>query len=181
MGTEVTPERKNIYIEDVQYRASVSEAVGQKMAGAINFINVGQHVERQWNLNGLYSYLGTPQTGVDGAFVIWYNMEIVGISMYNLVAGSGGTTQLDILKHTTSGGAGSSIFSTKPTLSYLSGNNSVLFYDFLNATAIHAPTGCTQPVLTSTSLTKGDMLTMNLTSAQVSGQSCGITLHMRPR
>lgn len=181
MGTEITPERKNIYIEDVQYRASISEAVGQKLGAGVNFINVAQHQEKLWALNGPYSILGTPQTGVDGAFVPRYNMEIIAIAVYNLVAGASGITEFDIIKHTASGGSGTSIFTTKPSLSYSSGNNSFLVYDFINSVAQENPTGCTQPVVTSVNIDAWDMLTCNLTSAQASGQSAGILLMMRPR
>jgi hypothetical protein len=179
MGTEVTPARSNIYVEDVQYKSSISEAVGTKIAGAINMVNHNQYDEKIWMLNGLYS--SEAAGGLDGAYICARDMEIIGVAMYNLVAGSSGTLELNIIRHTSSGVSGSSIFSTTPKLTTASGNNAFLFYDFSNSIAVENPSGATQPVLVSVNLDKGDMLTMNKVQGQVNGESCGIMIQMRPR
>lgn len=178
---DLSSERLNIQAEEVVYKNSVSESMLTRVGKAINFVNTKQYDSKAWFLNGGYDFASLPQTGVDGAYICWTDMEIVGVAMYNLVAGSAGTLELDIKKHTSSGGAGSTIFSTTPKLVYSSGNNSFLFYDFLNATAVESPAGCTQPVLVSTSLSQGDMLTCDFIQKQTAGESAGLIILMRPR
>lgn len=177
---DVTPYRSNIQAEDVQFRASVSEAVGSKIAGSVNMINTYQYDAKGWFVNGPYYILGA-QTGIDGAYVCMSNLEIYGLEMYNLVGGSSGTLQFDIIRHTSSGTVGSTIFSTKPALSTASGNNAYLAKRFSDSTVLQNPTGATQPVLISANLNAGDMLTCDMTSVQTGGQNAGIVLHLRPR
>lgn len=173
--------RTNIDENDVIYKRAVSEGLFTKVGQSINKINNDQYDSKPWFLCGGYDFASLPQTGVDGAYICARDMEIIGVSMFNLVAGSAGTLELDIKKHTASGGAGSTIFSTTPKLVYSSGNNSYLYYNFSTSTAVISAAGCTQPVLISTSLDEGDMLTCDFIQKQTAGETAGITIYLRPR
>lgn len=179
MGT-ITPERQDIFEEEVSYRAAISEATNFKLGASINFINRFQTDSKVWEVNGPYSSaLNT--TGVDGVYDCQQNMEIYGIFMYNLIPGTSGNTEFNIRKHTASNQAGSTIFATRPRLSYLSGINSGLSKRFYDNVILQNPSGSIQPILVSTSLNAGDFLTCDLTASQFGGQNAGIRIHLRPR
>lgn len=178
---DVVPLKKNIKTEDVQFRSSISESVGNKIGASLNFVNTYQYDAKAFFLNGPYSVRGSSQTGVDGAYICASNMEIYAITMFNLVAGSAGSITLDVKRRTTSGGSGTSIFSTKPSISYTAGNNAFVGYRFSDSTTLEHPTGTTLPVLTSVNLDAGDMLTCDVTAVQTNGQNAGLVVHMRPR
>lgn len=183
---DITPQRIILQEEETQYRGSVSEATLNRFGAAANFVNLRQYDSRGFFLNGPYSAVSGAQTGVDGAWGILFNVEIIGVMMFNLVAGSSGTTTLDIRHFTASNtpSGGSSIFSTKPSITTAAGNNAFVFRDFLNGSTLENPTGTTVPVLTGGStynLSAGDMLTMNVDAKQTGGQNCGVLIYYRPR
>lgn len=172
---DVVPLKKNLQIEELKTGAAASESTMQRVASSVNFWNEYYEGSRGWFLNGRYDIITLPQIGVDGAFFAWTNMEIWMVGCYNLVAGSSGSTQFDILKN------GSTIFSTKPAIPSSAGNNAKLVRNVITNTTVAASAGVTMPVLISTQLNAGDMLTCNLTGAQVAGESAGIVLGIRPR
>lgn len=175
---EITASKNNIQIEEVSYKSSISEATGFKLGAAINFINNRQYDTKQFNLNGTYSY---PGVGLDGAYGVLWDCEIVGCMMFNLVAGTSGTTTLDLKRYTASDTGGTSIFGTKPAISYTAGNNAFVFQRFIDGTTLENPTGTTLPVLNSTQLNAGDMLVLELTAYQAGAKNCGLMLFTRPR
>jgi len=177
---DITPRRINIQEEETAYRAAVSEATLSRVGASTNFINMKQYDSRGFFLNGPYSIIGA-QTGVDGAWGILFDIEIIGVMMFNLVAGSSGTTTLDIRRFTASNTGNTSIFTVKPSLTNASGNNAFVFRDFLNSITLESPTGATVPTLAVTNLNAGDMLTMNKDASQVGGENCGILIYYRPR
>lgn len=184
--TDIAPQRINIQQEETRYKASNSEALLSRVGSAINLINLRQYDSRGFFLNGPYSIIGAQQ-GVDGAWGILFDVELIAVHMFNLVAGSSGNTTLDVRRFTASNtpAGGASIFSTKPTLSSAAGNNAYLFKDMLNGVDVQAPTGATMPVFDNGGgpflLNRGDMLTINKDSSQVGGQNCGLVLYYRPR
>lgn len=179
---DLSEERINIQTEETRFRAAVSEAVAQRIGKAINFINKRQYQAKTFQINGMYGGASVPNLGIDGAWAMFNNSEIVGLLMYNLTAGASGTTTLDLKKITSSGGAATSIFSTKPSLEYTSGDSAFLLYDFLNSTALENPTGATLPILNSVNLDAGDLLRVDLIAAQAaSAANCGLVLYYRPR
>jgi hypothetical protein len=182
---DVSPSRKNVQIEEVRYKSSVSEATGFKLGGAINFINDRQYDTKRFDLNGPYSInvIEGLKLGVDGAQPVLHNCEIVGVCMFNIVAGSSGTTELDIRKYTASNtpSGGTSIFFTRPAISYTAGNYAYVFYRFQDSTTLENPAGTTLPALTSPNLDAGDLLVVDIVQAQEGAQNCGLVLFTRPR
>lgn len=181
---DIAPSRIILQEEEVQYRGSVSEATLFRFGAAANFVNLRQYDSRGFFLNGPYDAVGGAQTGVDGSWGVLFNVEIIAVMMFNLVAGSSGTTTLDIRRFTASNTGNTSIFSTKPSIASSAGNNAFVFRDYLNETTLENPAGTTLPVLTGGStfnLNAGDMLTMNIDAKQVGGQNCGVLLYYRPR
>ena len=174
----VAPDRALIQEEDVQYRASVSEAVGFKIGAMVNHIATKQYDEKTFPLNGRYDLAGTfPAVGVDGLSFVQFDAEIIGVWVYNQVAGSSGTTELDVQIATSPGGSFSSIFSTTPKITSAAPSNS--YAD--SAGVVTPPTGVTAPVLSVTQLNAGTAIRVNLVSAMAFAESCGIVIHYRPR
>ncbi len=172
--------------EEATYNAANSEALLSRVGATANFIAKRQYDSRGFFLNGPYSILGA-QTGVDGAWPILFDVELMAVAMFNLVAGASGSTTLDVRRFTASNtpAGGSSIFTTKPSLPYSTGNNAYLFKDFVNNADIQAPSGAVMPVFDNGGgpflLDRGDMLTINKDASQVGGQNCGLILYYRPR
>lgn len=188
---DVPPLRSNIPIPGVQFRAAVSEYLAQSLAGTMNFINYFQHSEKQFFLNGPYSLAPTvPQIGVDGLAVFEFNAQIIDVWMFNLVAGTSGSTSLDLQIATASGGSFTSIFTTLPAISWQAGNNTwvgtpnpALIGSAYTPPTYTPPLNTTQPVLNS-ALTNlipaGTAIQCNLQSVQAGGENTGILVHYRP-
>lgn len=180
---KINPQRIDIYQEDVRFKASVSEFVGTKIGGAINFINERQIYDKQFFINGPYTLLGFPQLAIDGGIGFLFDAEIVGILFFNIVKGTSGTTQFDIRRFTgpNTPSGGSSIFSVKPALSHTQPNNAYAIKNFLTNTDIVTGPWATMPVLSITQLNAGDFLVFDLLSGQSGAENCGIVLYVRAR
>ena len=180
---DIAPARIQIQQEETAYRAAVSEATLSRVGAGINFVNTRQYDSRGFFLNGPYSTIGGAQTGVDGAWALLFDVELVGVLMFNLVSGSSGTTTLDIRRFTASNtpSSGSSIFSTKPAINSTSPNNAYVFRDVLNSETLESATGATVPVVSTVNLNRGDLLTLNLDASMSGAENCGVVLYYRPR
>ena len=176
----VTPARKNIEINDVAFRSSISEAVGNKISAFINFINSFQYDKHSWNLNGPYS-LGVGSTGTDGVFTFLFNVEVVGFSYYAGVIGNSGTTTVDV--HWISGGDTDegTIFTTKPSVTTTASDDTITTRDVLNSATLSNPTGHTLAVLNKTDFDAGDTLRLDLDDAMTGANNFQFTIFFRPR
>lgn len=106
-----------------------------------------------FRVNGPYSHSGA----VDGVVKTTTNfpIEITGIRILIDTAGTSGTTEIDV-KVKSGGGSFTSVLTTKPSLSYTSGN------DALSSNGVVNPTYST--------LSAGDILRLDLTSVQTDGR-----------
>lgn len=179
---DILEERINIQSEETSYRAAVSEAMLTRVGASLNFINKRQYDTKAFFLNGKYYQMGTPQHAVDGAYMFLFDAEIVGCMMFNITAGSSGTTTLDIKRYTASNTGGSSIFTTPPSISFSAGNYAFVGRRLIPTdTILENPSGTTAPVIGTVNVDAGDMITLSLTSAQSGAENCGIVLFFRPR
>ena len=176
---QISDARANIQEQDVQFRSSVSEAVGNKLGGSINFINNRQNDKHSWNLNGPYS-LGTGSIGVDGVFPCLFDMAITGFAYYNNETGGVGTTTIDIHRLDPFGTDSGSIFSTLPSVDTTAANNTTTIYDVLNSNTIANPTGHTLAVLNQTAFAAGHVLRLDLDSAMNSANNFQFVIYFRP-
>lgn len=173
---DVAVSRRNIKEEEVRYRAAVSESTGFKIAGAINFINTYQYNTKDFFLNGEYGIATVPATALDGLYVFPFNVEIFDAAMFNLVAGSGGTTELDVKIATAPGGAFASIFSTTPKIAATAGAAAWVKTG-------GSGTGLTAPVISGGVLqvAAGSAIRLDLIQKQTgSPKNCGINIFFRP-
>lgn len=178
--TQIVPARADIEIEEVSYRASVSEFTFNKIGGSVNFINNRQYDTHRFQLNGSYP-LGAGSTGTDGAYIFLFNCELVGLSIYHGQQGLSGTTYVDL--HWLSGGNTDegSIFTTRPTIDSSAVDFSYSLYDVLNSSDIILPTGITSPVFNKVNFNQGDAIRFDLDSAMVGARDLSVTIHFRPR
>lgn len=168
----ITDARKLIDQNDVKYRSSVSESAWTKIGGMINFIANRNHQEKQFFLNGPY-LVGTK---LDGLTVFNFDATIINVYAFNIVAGLSGVTEFDIKIKPQTSGSFTSIFATRPVISYLTGGP--VWVGVGDSIA-----NTTAPVLTSSPLNvnRGDALVLDLLQAQVRAQNCGVLVHYRPR
>lgn len=175
MGTPIADAKGVLYEEEVGYKRSVSESTFLKMGGAINFMNNRLHQTIKFQLNGVYNQIGTPLYYIDGMVIFPYDVEIFNAYMYNMIAGSSGTTELDLRLVTAPRNATTSIFSTTPKITSAAGN---VAYVGVGDTV----SGCTAPIITTANINEGQGLVFHLLQAQSgSPRSCGIILNFRPR
>ncbi len=180
--SDITPARVNIQQEAVQYRTAISEALFSTVGGSINFINNSQYDTKPFFINGPYNITGVNETFVDGLYIVptGINIQIFDVAMFNITAGSGGITELDIKYATSSGtavGSYTSIFSTTPQIS--SGAAHPAYVQTGSAvTSTRAPILTTTPLL----LSAGDAFRVDFIQKQTgSPQNCGIVIYYQPR
>jgi len=163
--------------EETKFRYAGSESIMQKMGKSINFINTYQFDTWMFPLNGPYDIVSDPQLSAAGLYIVptGISLEIFDVAMWNVVAGTSGTTELDVLYTLTSGGSFTSIFTTTPKIAFGAGDNAYVQTG-------GSGTGLTAPVLTSTPLTipSGAALRLDKLSSQVGGENAGLTLFFRP-
>ena len=166
--------RKYVQTEESRFRSAVSESLAQKLGSSINFINTYQKYDKIFIANGKYNTLSIPFNAIDGIFVLPDDAEITNAQMFIRQAGSGGSTELDIKYATSPGGTWTSIFSTKPAISYAAGDFSWVYNgsSFANTTA---------PILSVTQLQAGWALRCDILTAQSGdARGTGVVLYMRP-
>lgn len=176
--------RSNFDEREVDYRSGLSESFFTKMAQQHVFLNQKHYIIWQFNINGPY-YRNDPVLGVEGIFVVPFNAEIFDASITNSVAGSGGTTELDVKRATSSGGAFTSIFSTTPKITSSASN-----YAFAKIGS--SVSGVTAPVLNTATtsdidgklvyeINEGDGLRFDQLESMTTAQNASLTLYLRSR
>lgn len=176
---EISEFKENIQQEEVQYKASVSEATNTKIGGAINFINGRQYDTHSFNLNGAY-ILGTGSTGLDGKFIVLRNMELVAISFSNKQAGASGTTTVDIHWFNGSGSDQGTIFSTRPAIDSTAPADAYGIKGLASGYSDSGGTGITLPVLSKTTFNAGDALDFQLDTSMQGARDFNLNIHFRP-
>jgi hypothetical protein len=176
MGTEIAPERKQLFAEELDYKSAVSERSLFKVGAGINFINT-----RQNNVFD-FKFLGPMRTllgGEDGGRGFIFNSSIVGVSGILRLPGSSGNTVVDI--HLIRAGADlGTILSTKLTIPF-STSGIVHFYKNLIDASSYVPSGLTLPVFSVTDFNAGDVLRMDLDTTAIGAFDLTYNLHYRPR
>lgn len=120
--TQVAPVLTILQQEELRFRAAVSEATGQRIGAAVNFIQQNVYQVKQFFVNGNYNLLTLPFTGIDGLEFFFNNATLVDAALVVKTAGSSGNTSFDLKYATTPGGSFTSIFSTPPSINYQAGN-----------------------------------------------------------
>lgn len=186
---DVSPIRTLVQFPGVQFNAAVSENMLQEIAEAQNFLSYFQYSEKRFVLDGPYSIVSDPQNAVDGLIIFEFQAQILDVWMWNMTAGSSGTTELDLKLATSVGGSFSSIFTTTPKISYLAGNNiwvgnpvSAIVGTQFTYPSYTPPANTTQPVLNraiTDVIPAFSALRLDKIQSQVGGQDCGIVVHYR--
>lgn len=179
--TDISPLKKKLQLEELLAAAAVSSGTGQRLGASINFILDFETIHRTWQVNGIYGRSTGAQSAIDGSIPIEFNMEICGFYMANEIAGSSGTTEIDIRRQVASGSAGTSIFSVRPQITSAAGDKAKLQANYTPNETLHNPTGTTMPTFSSFNLDKGDALFLDFVTRQQDAQSLTVTLIMRPR
>ena len=179
--TAISPERKIIQIEETAFAAAVSSSVATRIGATNNFLLEKEKGHRTWQINGKYGTSTGPDSSIDGSIPIEEDMEIVGFYMASSVAGVSGITEIDIRRRVASGTTGTSIFTTRPSISFSAGNNSKLQTKYNPNVVDHNPTGTILPVFNSFDLDEGDDLFLDFVSRQSLAEGLTVTIILRPR
>lgn len=158
--------------EEVRYKSAVSESTFFKMGGAINWINNRIHHDVRFTANGFYP---ASYTGLDGLVVFEFDIEIFGVSIYNLVAGSSGQVEFDV-KRIATGFPETSIFSVRPFIKAAAGNNKWTHPDIIDMSG-----NTNNGTLSITQLNAGQALRCDIVSGQTNGKNAGLIIFYRAR
>lgn len=175
MGTLITPERKDIVSEELDFKSGIAERTWFKIGSAINFINAKTNKAFDFKFLGPFAPLTFPE---DGAKPEIFNFEIVGFSGMLFDRGSSGTTELDIRQFRAGVDIGS-ILSQNIVITSGAGI-SQFFTEFLTPNSDFTA-GVTLPVASVTILNAGDSLAPKLISNSLGAQNLTVNIHYRPR
>jgi len=190
--SDLTPKRRNTQLEGCRFQSAVSENLAQTIAADNNFINYFQMMDKRFNFNGGYGSVALPITAADGLDVFEFNSQIIDVWLFVRVAGSSGTTGIDIEVADTPAGPWTSIFTTTPKITSTAGSyvwvgavNPSLVGPAYNPSPSYAPpVGTTQGVLNSSItnlITAWSAIRCNLSTAQGgSPDGCGVLIRYRP-
>lgn len=186
---DLTPARRNVQLEEVQYKAAVSEATFQKLGASVNFINYYQYKHFEFGFIKAISNSGsptyntfTPPLVISDNEEFPTNAQIVAITLQHNTSGSGGTSELDIEWSTQNSGTWASIFSTTPKATSAAPADSQWDLVYNDATATFAsvsttPAGCTVPVFSKTTFAAGNRLRCRAVTNQT-GTPNGFTMRI---
>jgi hypothetical protein len=161
------PESRNlIQVEEVKYKASVSEATFQRMGASINFI-INRIYDRLFFEWSQVPRVTTYGTGINGLRYIYRESTISWYVMSIVTAGSSGSNALNFDVYNESNVLLGDLFSTPPSIASGAGNRAVVGRDVDNSTDILSGPNKTVGVLNYTTLNAGWSIVPKLTSAQV--------------
>ena len=167
---DVTPNRRNVQQEEVQYKAAVSEATFSKLGASVNFINYYQYKHFEFGFIKAIANAGnptyntfTPPLVISDVEPFPTNSQIVAITLQHNTSGSSGTSELDIEWSTQNSNTWASIFSTTPKAASTAPTDAQWDSVYNDVTATFGsvattPTGCTVPVFSKTTFNAGDRL-----------------------
>ena len=186
--SDQAPTKLNMQIEGERFRSGVSESLIQGLGGNVNFQNYFQTIEKDYKLNGAYGFQALPLT-VDGLDVIEFNSQIIDVWLYNLTPGSSSFVEFDCEVITTPGGAGTSIFTTKPQIAFnavadcwVGVVNPSLVGPLYVPPTYTPPAHTVRPVLDLSvvnSIPAWSALKVSMTSAQQGARDCGLLVRYR--
>lgn len=114
-------------------------------------------------------------TGVDDVLYFPYNAVLTVAIAYSKQVGTSGTTEIDVLLATAPNAAFTTIFSTTPKFTSAAAAN-----NYVDSAGIVTPlSGVTAPVFSTTAITAGSVLRMDLLQTMVAGKDCGVTIFWR--
>lgn len=174
----ITPSRNDLFQEETDFKSGASESMFTRFGATNNFINRYQHTSKEFFLNGGYRANGSLSKGIDGLHIFQTNSEIVGVTLFSLVSGTGFTT-LDVHWLNAPSSDQGSIFSTKPTFDGSSLDDSYMVKDLIDGNDIN-PIGTTLPVLSKTQFLKGEAIRVDLDLGMTGAKSCGMIINFRP-
>ena len=169
-------ERKDIQIEETRFKAALAQALFSRLGSAINFINNRHFYQKDWELNGVYNSMPTPQLGVDNIFSYPKNFTLEDVQIFTgSVNGSSGTTEFDIKWRPENTGSWVSIFTTTPKFTSAAAA-------FTSVRKGQTVSGFTAPVLNKTTFDAWDQLRLDVIQTVAgSPEGAQVKIWFRPR
>ena len=169
--------------ESVDFQSAVSEAVLTTIGQLVNFNSQFQHNRRNFLVNGQVS-LASTLTGVDGAFFLFKNVQIVGYAMSLGDTGTVGSTVIDVHLIDTDGVHQGSIFDTQPKVDNSAADDSAYITEFFaedgTENVLAAPANHTPGVFANRSFSAGETLRFDVDTGATSSSDLTFTLIYRP-
>jgi len=148
-----------IYVTDLGLLGSVQYSTGSA------WVTVGASTGSiSFKANGKY----VAGSSIDIFSPLPFAVNITSVWICNGTAGTAGTTEFDLKRATTSGGAFTSIFSTTGKITSAAASN--VWTD--SGVVVSAQTGVTKPVLSTISITAGSALRLDLITTMTGARDC---------
>jgi hypothetical protein len=177
---DITPKRDNIVEQEVDFKSGIAERTWFKIGAALNFVNKRQHQIHSFNYNGL-SRLFVDTVGADGVFPCLFDMEIVGLSVFQRRGGTSSSTIIDMEWYDAPGSNQGTIYTTKPSVTSAGGDFNYLVYNALTDTSEEIGTGFTAPLFSKTQFDKGNVINCIIDQAMPDAEDLMVMIHHRPR
>jgi hypothetical protein len=177
---DIPASRNIIQVEEVQYKASVSEATFTRIGASINFIidRIYDHIYFEWS--GFYRTHSNIE-GMGGMRYIEKDLDISSYVLSNHIGGSSGTSSVNFRVYDETNTLLGDLFSTEPSIASSVGNRGVIGRDVENATDINAGAGKVVGSLNYTQLDAGWRIVPVLTANQEGAQNLFFDLKVKER
>ena len=177
---DITPKRDNIVEQEVDFKSGIAERTWFKIGAATNFINDRQNQIHAFNYNGL-TRLHTSILGADGVFPCLFNMEIVGLTVFQRRGGSSSSTIINMEWFDAPASNQGSIFSTKPQISSAGGDQNYMVFNAITDTTTEIGVGFTAPVFSKKIFNAGDVINCIIEQSMPDSEDLMVMIHHRPR
>lgn len=175
---DIPGSRNIIQQEEVQYKASVSEATFTRIGASINFIMDKIYDRYSFTWDGYYRV----HSYTDGIGGLRYFKQAMNISYYvlsNHIGGSSGTSAVNFEVYDDLNVLQGDLFSTAPSIASSVGDRGVIGRDVENATDINPGTGKVVGSLNYTSFPAGWSILPKLESAQADAANLAFELVLK--
>jgi hypothetical protein len=174
--TKITPEKKYIQVEEVDFLSGISERTYIKIGGTINWIFDRENKAYDFKFIGNFRPIDGGEDTTRG--VIW-PVEIVGITGSLAVTGVANNTIVDL--HLIRNGVDlGSLWSTKLQIANSAADGVTFGENYPDGTDLN-PAGVTLPVFNSFNLNQFDALRVDLDANATGACNLALNIHYRPR
>lgn len=180
MATKVTPQRRDFYVEELDYKSSLSENLFTKVGEATQFINDKQLLHHEFKYLG--RFVGIAGGGEDGVLAVPFNYDLAGLAVHLKETGTSLITTIDIHHISANGTDNGTILSTKINIDYSEPNGSTFFVNLLDSSSsAPASSNSSLPVFSSTTFNAGDTMRVDIDANASNAENLSIHLYYRPR
>lgn len=181
--------KKMMTEEEMSFRGALSEYLGFKLGGALNFLNSRGLWFMTWHIDSRPGDAVIPLKGQGGVFPMAYKAKIKQSIIYQINAGTAARLSVNARVHTQATPSGVNLFASPGFTLYSTGSNSFVWKDYDDGTnMIQFPTGSRgtdwrEPLFASDAdrtIAQNSLLSLDIGTLQTAGSEAGLVLVFEP-